>query len=189
MKLNKNLDYKKRALLSLVLTTIVLLSIVYFFVFSYLDKVEEANHSLSNHRIEFETRLIKEEKISKIDKNLTDIAPDVKSIEKTFIDENNKLEFITMLEGLADKNLVNLEIKIDFNKIDPKNKSNYLNLNLLGSYSNLMNFLVSIENLDYYINVNNINLSSPINNSGSVAGVPSDTRNLTMNIGALTYWK
>jgi hypothetical protein len=77
---------------------------------------------LMNHRIEFATKLIKEEKFSKITKKLSDINDDIKIINKTFIDKNNKLEFITMLEGLAENNNVDLNLNINFNQIASNNK-------------------------------------------------------------------
>lgn len=191
MKLNKNLNYKQKILLGLAINFSIIFFILYFFVFSYLDIVKEANLMLINHRVDFETKIIKEVKFSKISKNLSKIEDEIKIIDKSFIDQNKKLEFITMFEGLADDNKIKMIMDISFDKINTKNYSVPLNLTLSGSQQNLLDLLVSIENLDYYININTIKISS-INNAtakSSMLDKISSGSNLTMNIGAMTFWK
>ena len=153
MKLNKNLNYKHKASLSLSINIVVIFLISYFFVFPYYNSIIKANAMLMDHRIQFETKLIKEEKFSKISKNLTLIEDDIKKIENAFVDENNKLEFITILEGIVDDKNVDLKLNINFEKMVSNNKIIPLSLVLLGTYDNLMDVLVSIENLKYYINI------------------------------------
>ncbi len=191
MKFNKNLNYKQRAFLGLTINIAIMIAISYFFVFSYFNRVINANAMLINHRVEFEIKLIKEEKFSKISKNLSEIENDVKRIENAFIDQNKKLEFITMFEGLADDNRVEMMMNINFDKMNPKDKSIPLNLSLTGNYDSLMNFLVSIENIKPYININQVNLRSSSSNTKkptSLGNIPSNN-NLTMTIVALSYWK
>ncbi|MDA3840174.1 MAG: type 4a pilus biogenesis protein PilO [Patescibacteria group bacterium] len=190
MKLNKNINYKQKVLLGLTSNFVIAFLISYFFVFSYINRVEEASILLINHRVEFETKLIKEEKFSKISKNLTKIELDLRKIEKAFIDTNNKLEFITMFEGLADRTGIDMKMNINFEKISSKDSSAPLTLTLNGPYDNLMNFLVSVENLNYYINVNNIDIkNSNIASSRTVAPNQNRDNSLTMQLSALTYWK
>ena len=191
MKLNKNLNYKQRALIGLSINLVLVLFISYFFVFSYYGNVVKANTMLMDHRIQFETKLIKEKKFAKISKNLTEIKNDVKKIENVFIDENNKLEFITILEGLADDNGVSLEMNINFEKITANDKITPLNLIIDGTYSNVMNVLVSIENLKYYINIENIGITNSKNtkSKASILNKVANSNNLTMSINALSYWK
>ena len=191
MKLSKNLNYKHRALIGLSVSIIIVFLISYFFVFSYYNSVIKANNMLMDHRIQFETKLIKEEKFSKISKNLISIEDDIKEIEKAFIDQNNKLEFITLLEGIADENNVELDMNINFDEIASNDKTTPLDLILVGAYTNLMNVLVTIENLKYYINIQeiNINNSRGVRTKASVLNNSPSNNSLTMNINALSYWK
>ena len=191
MKLNKNLNYKHKASLSLSINIVVIFLISYFFVFPYYNSIIKANAMLMDHRIQFETKLIKEEKFSKISKNLTLIEDDIKKIENAFVDENNKLEFITILEGIVDDKNVDLKLNINFEKMVSNNKIIPLSLVLLGTYDNLMDVLVSIENLKYYINIENIDInnSKSVRNKASVLSGVSSNNILTMNISALSYWK
>lgn len=191
MKSTKNINFQQKSLIRIFFTTLALLLMLYFLIFPYTKKVSKANIALSEHRTNFETKLIKEEKLSKISKNLNDIESRAKNIDKVFIDENNKLEFITMLEGLAEKNFVNLEIKIDFNKIDPIKKTNQINLVVNGSHLNTMNFLTTLESLIYYFNIYNININSNRTNIGNatIPGTNLSQNSLTMDINAITYWK
>lgn len=192
MKLIKNIDYKRKVLIGLSINFIILIVIIYFFVIPYSKHVLEANQRLIDNRVQFETKLIKEEKFSKISKNITKIEDNMRKIEESFINQNNKLEFITMFEGLADENSVHMDMKIDFETITPQNKSPKLNLTLTGNYTNLMNFLVSIENLKYYINITKININASPSNSINRSMGPNNSLNnssLTMNIEAITHWK
>ena len=140
MKLNKNLNYKQKILLGLGVNFFIIFLIFYFFVLLYIDVVKGANIALMNYRIEFETNLIKETKFSKISKNLSEIENEIKIIDKSFIDQNKKIEFITMFEGLAEDSNVKMKMDINFDKIDSKNMSTPLNLSLSGNQQNLFNF-------------------------------------------------
>jgi len=184
MKLNKNISYKQKVLIALSLNLIVLFLIVYFFITPYIDSVKAANKALIGRRTEFETMLIKEKKFSKISQNLSKIESEIDKIDRAFINKNNKLEFITMIEGLAEHNSLSLDMNIDFEAIE-KNKTVPLRLTVIGTYNNLMNFLVSIENLNYYINVNDVSISS----AGRSATGNENESSFTMNINSNTYWK
>jgi len=192
MKLTKNLNFKQKSLVNLAAIILVTIIIFYFFVYVYIEKVKTANKLLIEHRVQFETNLIKEEKFAKIRKNLNQIESELNLINKAFINENNKLEFITMLEGLASKHNVEMEIKINFDSIDPKDKSIILNLNTSGSYKNLLNLLQSLENLDFYVNIDNLSFSnskiSP-NRSSLLGGTTAGSNNLNLLVQAKTYWR
>src|SRR3989344_679191 len=86
------------------------------------------------------------------------VREQVALLDKHLFKSGRELEFITLLENLSPK--FKLEQKINSSNLDDPNKQALqFNLILNGSYKNALRYLNELENLPYFIKLENISLS------------------------------
>ena len=127
------------------------------------------------------------------------------TLNGVFLITGEELGFITDLENVASKN--NMKQIIDFDnskyEITQDIKIIPLQLRLNGSLENLISYINSLEKLDYYIEINQIDINTSINKSkrkssgltmgnkkegeGEIEG--EEDVELSIKLDGLTYWK
>ena len=102
---------------------------------------------------------------------------------------NRELDFITLLESVANNNNIEQKLNISPNQTK-KNNDIYqvqpLIINANGKFKNIIQYIADLEAITYYITINSININRA-GNTGKNDESPSDSVRLT--IDALTYWK
>lgn len=162
------------------------LGIFYFIITPTQKKIKNLKNEILIQKINFEKNLEEVRNSNKINEQFSKITPDLEKLENTSINKNNKLEFITTIENIAHKN--NLIQKIDLTpagniKIFEKTK---LSLTLSGEYMNFIKYLSDINKLDYYINIQSIEISKI---SSPKTMEQQKESNLHIKINADTYWR
>jgi Tfp pilus assembly protein PilO len=191
----KNLGFKKKIFISLVIFILILGSLIYFLIIPSINEIKKIETEINNQRIDLEQRYIKGQSLRQLTENLKKIEPQISVLDEIFILQDRELEFITSLEELATRNNVEQTINLDLSQ--DKKESGYqtlpLQLTAQGNYLDLMNYLINLESLNYYININSISLSSsgsaklsPIINTPEIQPV---SVNVNMIIQANTYRK
>lgn len=78
------------------------------------------------------------------------------------------VKFISEVEKIGQDLSLNIKIKTSEETIDPKKKTKVVepkhilyNLSFFGSYSDLMSFLIQLENMQYFIKVDNVSFENP----------------------------
>ncbi len=185
-----------------------IIAVIYIIILPQLDSIDDFGKRIKDHKIYIERQYEAKQSTLKNKQNIELIEKQMDKIDQMFISQNRELEFITTLESLADK--YNLQQKIsleqtntgnkDKNKDKSKIKSDYkkvmLNLNLEGSFSNIMNYLIDLEALNYYINISSLDLGSA--EKISTRRYPpsplaeennQQDNNIVCKLTADTYWK
>jgi hypothetical protein len=97
-------------------------------------------------------------------KDLLVIKPELARIDGAFVSANEPIEFINLLENLAQKTSNLFEINLMSLAADPKKKDKesalVFQIRLSGSYTNLMHFLSYLENMKYETQVQSVDISA-----------------------------
>ena len=166
--------------------------IIYFVLLPAINDIKKLRAEIINQKVDLEKKLSQEKNMTKLSDKIKKIEPQIDILENIYINKNRQLEFITVLEGIADKQQVAQKIVLN-----PENETKELNyyktplsIVVQGTYNNLINYLINLENINYYINIYSLSLNSS-GQSGRTSHPPGGEaeQNLVLRISAYTYWK
>ncbi|MFH1583011.1 MAG: hypothetical protein ABIB72_01685 [Candidatus Falkowbacteria bacterium] len=194
---NKYLKFnlKNKITASLVGFLVIILSLIYFIVIPTIKDIKTMGQTIEAQREDLEKKYIKGQSLRQLTENLSKIEPNLELLDQIFINKNRELEFITSLENEANKNQVSQ--KINLNAPEKAENQNFqktsLQLVTNGGFIKQLKYLMSLENLRYYINVKLLELSTANGeqlqaNNQQASPVPTETNRLNMFIDADTYW-
>lgn len=165
--------------------------LIYFVVMPTISDIKKMGEEIENQRIDLEQKYIKGQSLRKLTENLKKIEPQLVVLDQIFISQNHELEFITALEELANQN--NISQKINLQELPKDGNKAYqktpLQISAKGNFINLMNYLIDLEALNYYININSINLSSAYTAPSAASDEQTVFSNINIALSADTYWK
>jgi Tfp pilus assembly protein PilO len=202
MTLNlKKLDTKQKIALNILATLIIVLIIIYFVYIPTIENIKEQRLNILNQRMEVEKMYNDSKTLKILKEKLEKIEPQLQLLDNVFINQNRELEFITALESVANKN--NVAQKITLNpeiiEADKPYKITPIEFKLTGAFRNLLNYLIDIETLTYYINVSALNIqansdsavriNSPRSESQSPEATSNSSKEMTLKLYTYTYWK
>ena len=185
------LNLKKKISISIVVSVLIIGGLVYFVVIPIINDIKKMGEKIENQRIDLEQKYIKGQSLKQLTENLKKIEPQLIILDQIFIKQDYELEFITKLEEIAEQNNVSQTINLNTAKIN-KDKSYQtlpLQLSARGNYKNIMNYLINLEALNYYINIDSIDLSSASTKLSATSEVQTTFSNINLTISANTYWK
>jgi hypothetical protein len=96
--------------------------------------------------------------------NYREIKNEIEDISEVVVDKDKTVEFIEEIEKVANSNGVKLELQSSFGSGDESKKGDgYISqksfgLKAAGDFNGMMRFLYSLENFNYYMNVENIQI-------------------------------
>ena len=183
------LDLRKRIAISIVGFFIFIFAVIYFVIFPSIRDIKNIKNEIESQRLELERRYVKGQSLRKMTEKLKRAEEKVYVLDQVFIGPDAGLEFITALEGAAGKNGVNQKINLlsqtpvdnGFYKIVP------LQLSSQGEISRQMSYLVSLETLNYYVNIKSLELSS--GSRFAPTGEAESAANVNLFVVADTYWR
>ncbi|MDD5590200.1 MAG: hypothetical protein PHQ47_03450 [Candidatus Portnoybacteria bacterium] len=121
------------------------------------DKIEEINLGWEKYR--------EESRVKQIDSSL-------KTFQSSFFSKENPLDFISEIEfyAQATDNLFDIDFFSAGEKSDKKEKDNFLSfrVSLIGSFPDFMHFLRCLENMKYYVQVQQIQISKSEENASQI---------------------
>lgn len=197
MNLNKlkTIGAKQQMVISLVLFILFVALFLYFFIFNNIQAIYNIKKEIITKKLDLKTVADRQKNIGSLINNLKKIEPQLSSLQNIFISKNRELEFITTLEDIAEKNSVEQKLNIsDTTKIGKNGyETALLEIKVQGLFPNIMEYLRSIESLNYYINIKSLNVNK-MGGSGSalLSNDKSSQGNspmLELVIQADTYWK
>jgi hypothetical protein len=99
--------------------------------------------------------------ISLSQKDLQAIKPQLEKIDGSFISNNQPIEFINLLETLAQRTNSLFEINLMSLGADSNKKENSIlfQISLTGTFGNLMHFLNYLENMKYLVQIQSVDVS------------------------------
>lgn len=154
---------KNKIFLSLML--LVLLSAAFLYLgHKYLVKeVETLSSELINTKKELNRFEVRNDGLLESRREYNNIKSEIENISKIIVAEDRIVDFIERVEKVAENDGVRLRISSN-NKAEKKqSEQSYISqksfdLTAGGDFNSIMHFLYSLENFDYYINVENINV-------------------------------
>ncbi len=162
-------------------------AIVYFIIIPTLNNIKEANTDIIKRKTDLERRYNESKELKRTAQKINRIDPQIELLNKAFINKNRELEFITTLESIANNNSVVQTINLGSFQGEISTYTKIpLELILTGKLNNIMNYLIDLETLYYYININLLDLS---NNSRVISQDLNGQNVITMTIKADTYWQ
>lgn len=171
-----------------VLMIVIFVLIIFFVILPSSKEIDSIQTNIQDQYLELEKKYLKGQSLKKLNENLNKIEPQSKKLDNIFIQSDNQLNFITMLEGIAKEN--QLTQKVDLGT--PINLVSYkkipLQINVQGNFYKQMAYLEKLESLEYYININSIELTplSTLNGQNSESGSDEKTN---MQLSVDTFWK
>jgi len=193
MILNKfrNLSVKIRILIILVLSVLAIFLIVYFIIIPRVNFIKEKGEEIVERRQFLEEQYIKAKKFREDNQDMQLVDEDIDKLDEVFVKYDNDLEFIETLEGVALEN--NIDQKISLNSTKSEEEKDFekirLEISAEGDFFNIMNYLIDLEILSYYININSLDIyklgSQGINNQEDLPNLSK----VFCKIIADTYWK
>ncbi len=187
MILNKinNLNLKTKTQLLILFYVLLTVLIIYFYIIPSLTTIESLKAEIFTEKIEQEKRLNREKNYASLGSKIKEIEPRLNILENVYINANRKLEFITTLEGMAIDNGVEQKLNLDlkFNS-DGTIKKVPVSIEVSGTYSAILNYLISLETISYYININSFDLTL-----SSSAKKEEALEYYNIRLDANTYWK
>jgi len=166
--------------------------IIYFIIFPVTRDIKDIRKNIITQKIDLENKTVRQKNLNTLNEKLKMIEPELQKFNQIFINKNRELEFITTLENIANKNQLSQKINFDPNNavLEQDHQMITINLALTGNFNNLMNYLQDIEELPYYVNINQINISTGYNvNTSPTDQSANQNKNINCNITANTYWK
>jgi len=190
---NKKINFLYRIYISIGIFGFTILLIFYAIALPTINEIEQLNKDILNQKIELEKKINREKNKTQLIENIKKIEPEISLLDDIFLNSNKELEFITILEGIANKHKVEQTINLSLTttKQTSLHKVIILNVSVEGRYFDVLEYLKSIESLKHYINIYslNINLQGPNikNNTKSIKNVGQQEAKL--NFEAETFWK
>ncbi len=182
------INLKNRIIIMIIGFLTLFALILFFIVIPTIHDILDMGQKIEEQRIDLEKKYIKGQNLRQLTTNLNKINSQLSKLEQIFISENRELEFITTLEGVANKNSVNQKINLGVQEDMPGYDYKKMTLQLLlqGNFTNIMNYLIGLESLEYYVNVKNIELTI-----GSLKQTLDTPQGAVINMFLLTetFWK
>ncbi len=197
---SKKIDIKQKIILLISGTILWIVGITILIIIPQIHSINDLGERIKSHKIYLEEQYENKINEQKNKKKLEIIEKEIKKIDQMFISQNRELEFITTLEEIASRHNIKQKISLEDNNQKEENnkgyKENRLQLTSQGTFSDLLNYLMDIESLNYYINIKSIEFISK-NDDSKNKYVPNmiqqeDANNdnqIMCKIVANTYWK
>lgn len=180
-KLNfKKLDFRGKIIAIFAAVIAATILILAFIVLPAVKNIKKMKADIEFQRLDLEKKYVKSQRLKKMALSLGKIENEVNRLDNIFISEHRQLEFITILENVAQENGLDQEINLNMDTGEKKefNTAN-LNMRVVGNYGGLVKYLKDLEDLEYYINITDLEMSA----------VPNEDGQYDLMIKALTYWR
>jgi len=200
MNLNKlkNLSFQKKISYLGFIFLAASLFIIYIALIPTLDAIKIKRAEIVTQKIELELKLNKEKNMASLSTKVKRIEPYVDRLANVYINQNRELEFITTLEGIASDNNVLQSLNLDLDNSNQASGYNIVSLeiNASGRFSDVLSYLISLETMNYYINVTSWQYSSSeaVTSGSSVLNTNNQnssrtSENYSLRLTANSFWK
>ncbi|MFH1456872.1 MAG: type 4a pilus biogenesis protein PilO [Patescibacteria group bacterium] len=178
------------------LCVVILFLVLSNIVLPLINNIKQLSTDVFKERHKLEELYLKGQSLKRSTEEYRKIKNDISELENIFISENNELRLITDMETLAQKNNVTQEINIKENNKDSDTEKMFIELNIAGQYSNIINYIQAVEKLDIYVNFNNLRFSSHSstsrNRNSQILPEIFNAENPNINLylsGVAYYWR
>jgi len=178
------LNLKNRIIANIIIVLFFMSAIAYLIILPTLSDIKGMESEIEAQRVDLEKKYIKGQSLKKLAENLKKIEPNMAVFDQVFINQGRALEFITTLEDIANRHSISQKLNLMTEKSIVANSYTKTPLNFIveGAFIDVMGYLADIENLNYYININSMEIST-------IKGKEESPSRVSVQILANTYWK
>ncbi len=185
--MDKTNSIKKGILITSALSLVAIGAVAYFVIIPQIDNIRNTKQKIEKQRLDLEKRYIQGQNLKKLTENIEKVEKRMPALEKIYIEQEEALEFVTSLENIAEKNFVEQKIELIPAKNDNTVRGEYqespLQISATGRYLNVLSYLSDLESMEYYVKVNNTDITNmPVRKESS-------ERSVNIKIQASIYWK
>jgi len=180
------LTLKNKIITSVTMITIFSAGVIYFLIYPAIVDIQKIGQDIENQRIDLEKRYVRGQSLNKLSRDLKNIEPSLAVLDDVFIDQNRALEFVTTLEDVAGKSGVSQKINLMTDKSTKEfdYMKTPLQIAVQGDFASILRYITGLESLNYYININTIDIARNSGDNNSPA-----SKNVAVQITADTFWK
>lgn len=170
-------ETKRKTYINAFVCIIVISILFYVFYVYFVSAVEDMGSKVKYNQERIGGLNSQMNKIIYVRKSYKDITEKMSGISNVIISPNeNMINFIIELENIADKTGINLEKR---EKPVDEETYTYFAIKASGELNNVMHFLVYLENLENYVDLEDIKISSG----------DRESKNVILNANLKVYFK
>ncbi|MDD4476541.1 MAG: hypothetical protein PHY40_00035 [Patescibacteria group bacterium] len=149
---------EKKIIIIVAALAVLMAAIIFGVILPTVRNIQLLNKETYEIRTYLEKRSQSVKQVYNSIKQIEKIKNEIQEYEKRIFGVGGELKLITALEQIATKNKINQKIERS-NLDEQKNKQITMSLDIKGTYLNVLNYLADLENLDYFLNVEEIFLT------------------------------
>ncbi|MBU2474596.1 hypothetical protein KKA20_01415 [Patescibacteria group bacterium] len=188
------LSIKRKIIISIIFLFLIIFIIIYFIIVPAILDIMQIKKIINTQRIELERDYLKGQNLKQMLAQINEVKSQSAVLDKVFVEKNNGLEFIEILERTAKNNNITQKIDLfnyNFDEILNNNSYEKVSIQLLttGDFIDQLNYLIDLETLNYYINIKILNIAFDTTLIKHDSPEENKTSNINMLIIADTYWE
>jgi Tfp pilus assembly protein PilO len=182
------LDLRSKIIISFLGFFLIILSIIFFVVVPSVRDIVNIKNNIEEQRLELERKYVKGQSLRNLSKKIETVEKRMDEVNNIFVDIDKGLEFITALENLAESKKIIQKINITLDNESGGDEFEKIPIQLYtqGIFKNQMEYLLGIELMDYYININSIEISPY---SSLLGGAENYGGHINLLLSADTFWR
>lgn len=158
MKNNMKLNLEKKTIAVVIMFAVFCLGIIFGIIWPAVAKIRELNKQTGEIRAYLEQKYENTKNMRASKQKIEEIKIAAAEYPNFLFKTGNELSLITTMEDIAAKNKI--KQKIENSNIDKiTDQQIKISLNIEGTYLNVLNYLTDIENLNYFLNVRQLNFT------------------------------
>lgn len=143
---------QQKIYISLIVSTITILSLILILTIPLIKEIKSLSANfVEKQNLEFSYETRAGDYLKNLKNNYSGLEPQISKINKSFVDSERVIDFIVAVEQAAALTNNYQEIRETSAPATEQNNTLFFQVSLWGSFSNLIKFLVQLENLDYFV--------------------------------------
>lgn len=205
-KINLNNLLTKCKSCMVIASLLVIAVIVIFIIMPAVKDIRQINQDIYNQRVNLEKLYLRGQSLKESREDYETIKGEIKILDDVFYYQGEELKFITSLEKIANEKYIRqiINIQEDKSKKDEEQEEvNYetmrIELNLTGTFPNILEYLNEVQMMDSYFNIDYLKFytssGKPFGDSDAFKSLDKKyekslaSQNITAILSGLTYWK
>lgn len=181
--------FKKKKLVIISSVSIIILTLfVLFIIKPVILKLENLSGTILGKKAELESLTQEKTVLPRQEKELGNLKDELPKILRAIPTQDEVINFIIDLEQIAHKNNITQSINIKegtakAEKKEEELKGSVFKLTLAGSFPDIINYIINLENLEYYAGINSLNITHQVSAPETVSEVgPTKLEPGTVNV-------
>ncbi len=153
----------------------LIMSIGLFAIIGYpsIKEIKNLSNKIEEQRSQLEQLYIRGKNIKQTLQQYREIKPTVSNLDNIYIKRGEELKFITTLENTANEQSVDQEPKLVSPPVNSTSNTLQLELTTTTSLNRIIKYIMGLEALDYYINIDTVRLSKASNSASATSVSPN----------------